>query len=117
MRAVTLCIALAALGSAPSAGAQNTVAIPSFIEETSSAGIDSAYMGEWEYMAGGGIATFDCNDDGFDDMFLAGGTSPAKFYVSASANVYLPSRLIGSAMTNSATTHPARYPIEYRNPS
>ena len=85
MRVVTLCIALAALGSAPSAGAQNTVAIPSFIEETSSAGIDSAYMGEWEYMAGGGIATFDCNDDGFDDMFLAGGTSPAKFYVNTSA--------------------------------
>ena len=56
MRAVTLCIALAALGSAPSAGAQNTVAIPSFIEETSSAGIDSAYMGEWEYMAGGGAS-------------------------------------------------------------
>ena len=49
-----------------------------------SAGIDSAYAGEWQYMVGGGVATFDCNDDGFDDMLLAGGTSPAKFYRNAS---------------------------------
>jgi hypothetical protein len=41
-------------------------------------------MGDWEYMVGGGVATFDCNDDGFADMLLAGGTSPAKFYRNAS---------------------------------
>ena len=49
------------------------VAIPSFVEETASAGIDSVYAGEWEYMVGGGVATFDCNGDGFADMLLAGG--------------------------------------------
>ena len=27
-----------------------------------------------------GVATFDCNDDGFPDMLLAGGEAPAKFY-------------------------------------
>jgi enediyne biosynthesis protein E4 len=53
---------------------------PSFIEETRSAGISSIFTGEWEYMAGGGVATFDCNGDGFADMLLAGGTSPANFY-------------------------------------
>ena len=62
------------------AAAADAVAIPTFVEETASAGIDSAYAGEWQYMVGGGVATFDCNDDGFDDMLLAGGTSPAKFY-------------------------------------
>ena len=47
--------------------------VPSFVEETASAGIDSVYAGEWEYMVGGGVATFDCNGDGFPDMLLAGG--------------------------------------------
>ena len=80
-------LALAALGIAgiaPPAAAEDSVAIPSFVEETASAGIDSVYAGEWEYMVGGGVATFDCNGDGFDDMLLAGGASPAKFYRNAS---------------------------------
>jgi enediyne biosynthesis protein E4 len=84
MRIAALCIGLTALGGAASAGDRNTIAIPTFIEEAKAAGIDSAYRGEWEYMVGGGVATFDCNGDGFDDMFLAGGASPAKFYVNAS---------------------------------
>ncbi len=72
-------------GFAPSVAAENSVAVPSFVEETASAGIDSVYTGEWEYMVGGGAATFDCNGDGFADMLLAGGTSPAKFYRNASS--------------------------------
>ena len=55
--------------------------VPSFVEETASAGIDSTYSGEWQYMVGGGVATFDCNGDGFPDMLLAGGEKPAKFYL------------------------------------
>jgi hypothetical protein len=61
-----------------------TVVTPNFIEETATAGIDSVYTGEWEYIAGGGVASFDCNADGFADMVLAGGTSKAKFYRNAS---------------------------------
>lgn len=53
---------------------------PRFVEETQSSGLDSTFTGEWEYMVGGGVAVFDCNGDGFEDMLLAGGTSPAKFY-------------------------------------
>ena len=56
------------------------VAIPTFTEETATSGIDSIYSGEWQYMVGGGVAVFDCNADGFPDIFLAGGSSPAKFY-------------------------------------
>ncbi|WP_274627612.1 CRTAC1 family protein [Arvimicrobium flavum] len=58
--------------------------IPTFVEETASAGIDSVYAGDWEYMVGGGAATFDCNDDGYADLLLAGGETPAKFYRNAS---------------------------------
>lgn len=54
--------------------------IPTFIDETAKAGIDNTYKGEWEYMVGGGVATFDCNGDGFADMLLSGGTNTAKFY-------------------------------------
>jgi hypothetical protein len=77
-------IALGIAGLMASAAAQETVAVPSFVEETKSAGIDSVYTGDWEYTVGGGAATFDCNGDGFADMFLAGGTSAAKFYRNAS---------------------------------
>jgi enediyne biosynthesis protein E4 len=54
--------------------------VPVFKEETKSAGIDSTYKGEWEYMVGGGVATFDCNGDGFADILLSGGSNKAKFY-------------------------------------
>ncbi len=60
------------------------VAIPSFVEETSSAGIDSTFTGEWEFMVGGGAATFDCDDDGYPDAFVAGGAGKASFYRNAS---------------------------------
>jgi hypothetical protein len=56
------------------------LALPAFIEETAAAGIDHVYAGDWEYMVGGGVAVFDCDDDGFPDMLLAGGERPAKFY-------------------------------------
>jgi enediyne biosynthesis protein E4 len=72
--------ALAAMTGAAFAGT-----LPHFVEETKSAGIDSVYAGEWEYMAGGGVAVFDCNGDGFPDMLLSGGTNLAKFYVNRSA--------------------------------
>ncbi len=86
MRLLLASAALAA-GSAAvvaPAHAQSSVAIPSFVEETVRAGINSIYAGEWQYMVGGGVATFDCNDDGFPDMLLAGGEAPAKFYRNAS---------------------------------
>ncbi len=58
--------------------------VPRFLDETTSSGVDSVYAGDWEYMVGGGVATFDCNGDGFPDMVLAGGTAPATFYLNKS---------------------------------
>ncbi|MEO4000695.1 CRTAC1 family protein [Mesorhizobium sp. CAU 1732] len=60
--------------------ADDGVAVPRFIDETASAGVSSIYEGDWEYMVGGGVATFDCDDDGYPDMLLAGGSAPASFY-------------------------------------
>ena len=63
-----------------SAWGQDTPAIPSFAEEGVSAGVTSIYAGDWQYMVGGGVATFDCSDDGKADMLLSGGAAPATFY-------------------------------------
>ena len=57
---------------------------PSFVNEAASAGVDSVYAGDWQYMVGGGAAAFDCNGDAYPDLFLAGGEAPAKFYRNAS---------------------------------
>lgn len=59
--------------------------MPRFTEETASSGLSSRYEGDWEYMVGGGVASFDCSGDGLPELYLAGGTSPSKFYRNASA--------------------------------
>ena len=53
---------------------------PRFVEETAVAGVDHRYTGGFEFFVGGGVAAFDCNDDGFTDLFFAGGAGPASFY-------------------------------------
>ena len=58
--------------------------LPSFADETATSGIVSTYRGDWEFMVGGGAASFDCNTDGFPDLMLAGGEDKAKFYVNRS---------------------------------
>ncbi len=84
MRFKSIVTALAVVGFTHSVAADTALNIPSFAEETISSGIDSIYAGEWEYMVGGGVATFDCNADGFADMLLAGGALRAKFYRNSS---------------------------------
>ncbi|RIH92224.1 Repeat domain in Vibrio, Colwellia, Bradyrhizobium and Shewanella [Meiothermus granaticius NBRC 107808] len=54
------------------------VAVPRFVEETETSGINSRYDGD--YVVGGGVAAFDCNDDGLPDLLLSGGDNKAKFY-------------------------------------
>ncbi|MCU0832344.1 MAG: hypothetical protein MUC58_12695, partial [Rhizobiaceae bacterium] len=61
------------------------IAVPSYVEETSSSGIATSFDGEWQYMVGGGAASFDCSGDGYPDLLLAGGASKAGFYVNTSA--------------------------------
>jgi len=53
---------------------------PRFVEEASAAGIDHVYDGDWPFFVGGGVAAFDCNDDGRPDLYFAGGADPAALY-------------------------------------
>lgn len=53
---------------------------PRYVEEATAAGIDHAYDGEWTYFVGGGVAAFDCDDDGRPELYLAGGAQPAALY-------------------------------------
>ncbi len=71
-------ILLLSAGAASAEGKQPLA--PRFVDETASSGIDSTYRGDWEFMVGGGVASFDCNADGFADLLLAGGEAPARFY-------------------------------------
>ncbi len=53
---------------------------PRFVEEAAAAGLDHAYEGDYPYVVGGGVATFDCDDDGRPDLYLAGGADPAALF-------------------------------------
>ena len=82
MQKFSVMVGLAAVLAGPygPASAQDLPAIPTFVEEGGSAGVASVYAGDWEYMVGGGVATFDCSGDGKADLLLAGGKAPATFY-------------------------------------
>ncbi len=68
--ALPLCAGAA--GSAPE--------VPRFAEETESAGLQSRFEGEDEYIVGGGVAAFDCDDDGLPDLYVTAGVGKAKLY-------------------------------------
>jgi hypothetical protein len=71
--------ALAAIGVLPATGAP-AGGPPHFVEEAAAAGIDHRYDGDFSYFVGGGVAVFDCNDDGRQEIYLAGGAEPAALY-------------------------------------
>ena len=63
---------------------ETRAAAPRYVEEAARAGIDHSYDGEYQFYVGGGVATFDCNGDGRQEVYLAGGTSPAALYLNQS---------------------------------
>ncbi|HTI30099.1 MAG TPA: CRTAC1 family protein [Methylomirabilota bacterium] len=71
-------VAAASLGLPPWAHA--TPGPPHFVEEAAAAGIEHRYAGDLGYIVGGGVAVFDCNDDGRQELYLAGGADPAALY-------------------------------------
>ena len=77
-----VCVALVPDVATPLSPGSPALAVgpPHFVEETSSAGIDHIYNGNFEYAAGGGVAAFDCNGDGKADLYLPGGIGPAALY-------------------------------------
>ena len=67
---------IAVLVSAPVLAAE----VPSYVPETETSGIEHIYEGGFVYMAGAGLAAFDCDADGLPELFFAGGGPAAKFY-------------------------------------
>jgi hypothetical protein len=53
---------------------------PRFVDETTAAGVVHRYDGDADYFVGGGVAAFDCDDDGRDELYFAGGSQPAALF-------------------------------------
>jgi enediyne biosynthesis protein E4 len=71
---------LVVLGGANGSTPTTALGPPRFVEETASAGISQTYDGPLAYFAGGGVAVFDCDDDGNPEVFVAGGVNPATLF-------------------------------------
>jgi enediyne biosynthesis protein E4 len=57
-----------------------TPSLPRFVEETDTAGLQSRFEGEVEYLVGGGVAAFDCDGDGLPELYFTAGVNRSKFY-------------------------------------
>jgi hypothetical protein len=81
-RALTAALAAGAFGLVPACGGSSTAepAAPHFVDDTAGTGVDHRYTGDFQYFVGGGVAAFDCDEDGRPDLFLAGGDGPAALY-------------------------------------
>jgi hypothetical protein len=53
---------------------------PRFEEVAADAGVDHAYDGDFAYFVGGGVAAFDCDDDGRSELYFAGGAGRAALF-------------------------------------
>jgi len=79
-------VALVAVGAAgvvalrigPAAGGARSA--PHFVDETAASGVAVTYDGPYPFAVGGGVAVLDCDDDGRPDLYLAGGSAPARLY-------------------------------------
>jgi hypothetical protein len=106
----------AALAQAPGAppGTLNAPALPApaiprFIEETDTAGLQSRFEGESEYLVGGGVATFDCDGDGLPEVYVTAGVNKAKFYRNRSLRggpIKLQEERSGLELTNAIGAYP-----------
>ena len=83
--------------------------VPRFVEETDSAGLQSRFDGEAEYLVGGGVAAFDCDGDGLPELYLTAGVNKAKFYRNKSQRggpVKLLEERSGLELTNAIGAYP-----------
>ncbi len=72
---------------------------PRFVAEAVAAGLEHVYDGEFTFFVGGGVAAFDCDDDGLPELYLAGGANPAALFRNESS--------IGGALRFARVADPA----------
>ena len=90
-------------------GPATSPVIARFVEETETAGLQSRFEGEDEFMVGGGVAVFDCDDDGLPEIYVTGGVSKAKFYRNRSVRggpLKLQEQRSGLELTNATGAYP-----------
>lgn len=90
----------AAILTAPPATSPEGAGAPHFVEQAAAAGIEHRYDGEFMFFVGGGVAILDCDDDGRQDLYLAGGEGPAALYRNQSP----PGGALAFAAVQSVTT-------------
>jgi hypothetical protein len=94
-----------------------TADVPTFAEQASAAGIEHHYTGPWEFFVGGGVASFDCNQDRKPDLLLAGGDGEISFLINHSdvggALRFQPADIELSA--RDSTNVLGAYPIDFDN--
>lgn len=106
-----VCSVVAGLGLMSGAWAADAPApaTPRFVEETDTAGLQSRFEGEGEYMVGGGVATFDCDADGLPEVYVTAGVNKAKFLRNRSTRggaLKLQEERSGLELTNAVGAYP-----------
>ena len=105
-----LCVfQLAFAADEPTAPTAPVPVAPKFVEETDTAGLQSRFEGEDEFMVGGGVATFDCDADGLPEIYVTAGVNKAKFYRNKSAKggaIKLLEERTGLELTNAVGAYP-----------
>jgi hypothetical protein len=69
----------ALLGGASIGGLGGAQPAPRYVDEAPTAGVDQRYDGD-DYYVGGGVAAFDCDEDGKAELYIAGGSSTAGLF-------------------------------------
>jgi hypothetical protein len=106
---IVAAIAAQGLAAGVQAADAPALAIPRFIEETDTAGLQVRFEGQDEFMVGGGVATFDCNGDGLPEVYVTGGVNKAKFYRNQSTRggpIQLKEERSGLELTNATGAYP-----------
>ena len=86
---------------------------PRFIEIGDGLGLDHIYAGGWEHFVGGGVAAFDCNNDGFPEIYAAGGEKPAQLFLNQATRSPATIRLIPAPHSETAITGvTGAYPLD-----
>ena len=91
------------------AAAEPLPPVPRFVEETDTAGLQSRFEGQDEYMVGGGVATVDCDGDGLPEVYVTAGVNKAKLYRNKSSRggpIRLAEERSGLELTNALGAYP-----------